>query len=129
MDYSCGNISNVYGDIVVVWKDILLEESKKSYFQELDEFLTEDSKRYTIYPETENIFRALKLTELRDVKVVLIVQYLTASGTGGKSSVGNDTCNILDRLAKAVNGKIVSRYKTFEESCKPPEIKLEKENP
>lgn len=57
------------------WKQALAEEFDKDYMRELREFLVaEKQARKTIYPPGDEIFRALDLTPLDDVKVVIIGQ-------------------------------------------------------
>lgn len=57
------------------WKDILAEERTKEYFQTILSFIeTERRAGKIVYPENEDIFNALKLTELSDVKAVIIGQ-------------------------------------------------------
>lgn len=56
------------------WDEILESEYKKDYFKELIDFLTEENKTKTIFPEKSNLFRALKLTDYDNVKVVILGQ-------------------------------------------------------
>lgn len=56
------------------WADLIEEEKKKSYFQELRLFLDEEYKNYQIYPQKKEIFNALKMTPFKDVKVVIVGQ-------------------------------------------------------
>lgn len=56
------------------WKQIIDEEREKDYFKHLHKFIDEQYKKYVIYPEKNNIFRALELTPFESVKVVLIGQ-------------------------------------------------------
>lgn len=56
------------------WDNILKEEINKPYFKELIRFLNEESKVKTIFPHKTNLFRALKLTDYNDVKVVILGQ-------------------------------------------------------
>ena len=56
------------------WDEILESEFKKDYFKELVSFLDEENKTKTIFPEKDNIFRALKLTDYDKVKVVILGQ-------------------------------------------------------
>ena len=59
----------------LTWKDVLAAEKQKPYFKAILEFLnSEYSKGNVIYPEKEDIFNALKLTDFSDVKVVIIGQ-------------------------------------------------------
>ncbi len=54
------------------WDEILKEEFKKDYFVNMEKQLEKTNK--IIYPKKENIFRALKLTDYNDVKVVILGQ-------------------------------------------------------
>lgn len=56
------------------WAALLAEEFGKAYFLELREFLTEEYKIRTVYPEKDDIFNALKNTDYDDVKVVILGQ-------------------------------------------------------
>lgn len=57
---------------MMLWKDFIEEESKESYFKELNTFL-KDTKD-TVYPPIEDRFKAYELTEYSDVKVVILGQ-------------------------------------------------------
>lgn len=55
--------------------DILLEsEFKKDYYLNLRKFLVSEYKTQTVYPDMNNIFNSLKLTDYKDVKVVILGQ-------------------------------------------------------
>ena len=56
------------------WKTVLKEEFNKSYFYALKEFVVEEKKQYTVYPEGPNIFNAFSYTPFNKVKVVIIGQ-------------------------------------------------------
>jgi len=56
------------------WDIILKEEFEKPYFKKLTDFIEEEYKNYTIYPEKDNIYNALKLTPPEKVKVVILGQ-------------------------------------------------------
>lgn len=57
------------------WKRILLPEFDKSYMRTLREFLVnEKARRKTVYPKGSEIFAALDLTPLEEVRVVVIGQ-------------------------------------------------------
>ena len=53
------------------WDDILGEEFTKEYYLRLRGFLKEEYTAHTVYPDMHDIFNALKLTDYRDVKVVI----------------------------------------------------------
>ena len=56
------------------WSEVVGEEFKKDYFQKLREFLIEEYRTKTIFPEYGDIFNALMYTGYDDVKVVIIGQ-------------------------------------------------------
>lgn len=56
------------------WDNILKEEFKKDYFKELVKFLNMENKTKTIFPKSEDLFKALKLTDYKDVNVVILGQ-------------------------------------------------------
>ncbi len=57
------------------WKEALAAEFEKPYMQRLRQFLQREKQaRKAIYPRGDHIFRALDLTPLGDVKVVIIGQ-------------------------------------------------------
>ncbi len=56
------------------WDNILADEFIKPYYLELREFLKNEYKTKTIYPDMHSIFNALKTTAYKDVKVVIIGQ-------------------------------------------------------
>ena len=56
------------------FKEIIEEESQKEYYKKLHEFVDNEYKTKTIYPQRENIFFALKNTAYEYVKVVIICQ-------------------------------------------------------
>ncbi len=56
------------------WDIILKEEYKKDYFKKLVKFLNEENKDKTIFPKKEDLFKALKLTDYKDVSVVILGQ-------------------------------------------------------
>ena len=56
------------------WDDLLKEEFEKDYYRKLREFLIEEYKSKTIYPNMYNIFEALKHTSYKDTKVLILGQ-------------------------------------------------------
>ena len=57
------------------YQEILSEEIKKDYFKKIISFLESEKKSWKIfYPEEKNIFNALKITNFKDVKVVILGQ-------------------------------------------------------
>ncbi|MCR3756358.1 MAG: uracil-DNA glycosylase [Candidatus Westeberhardia cardiocondylae] len=60
---------------ILTWRDVLSHEKKLLYFQKIFSFLNERYKLgVVIYPEKKNIFRALWLTDLMNVKIVIFGQ-------------------------------------------------------
>lgn len=56
------------------WDEILSDEFKKTYYLELREFLKEEYRNKTIYPNMNNIFEVLKHTSYKDTKVLILGQ-------------------------------------------------------
>ncbi|MDO4618266.1 MAG: uracil-DNA glycosylase [Clostridia bacterium] len=56
------------------WKELLEDEFSKDYMKDLESFLEEEYKSYTVYPERKNIYTALDLTAYKDVRVVIFGQ-------------------------------------------------------
>ncbi|MCM3162448.1 uracil-DNA glycosylase [Metabacillus litoralis] len=56
------------------WDSMLGEQFQSDYFKELLDFLCEEYEQQTIFPERENIFRALNETPYDKVKAVILGQ-------------------------------------------------------
>lgn len=56
------------------WDILLKDEWEKDYYKSLRSFLKSEYSKYTIYPDMNDIFNALKATDYRDVKVVILGQ-------------------------------------------------------
>lgn len=56
------------------WDELLKDEFEKDYYKKLRQFLVEEYKTKTIYPDKYNIFNALKLTSYKDTKIVMLGQ-------------------------------------------------------
>lgn len=52
----------------------LRDERERPYFRELEAFLDRERREHTVHPSREDTFRALELTSLRNVRVVLLGQ-------------------------------------------------------
>ena len=59
---------------MTTWNEILSEEMKKDYYQELQEFVKKRREEVRVFPEEKNVFRALELTPFESVKVVILGQ-------------------------------------------------------
>ena len=56
------------------WQSLLEEEMQKDYYLKLREFLVEEYRTKTIYPNMHDIFNALHYTSYKDTKVVILGQ-------------------------------------------------------
>lgn len=56
------------------WDSILADEFNKDYYLKLREFLKEEYRTQTVYPDMHDIFNAFKYTDYNDVKVVILGQ-------------------------------------------------------
>ena len=59
---------------MTTWNEILSEEMKKDYYQELRAFVQKRREEVSVFPEEKNVFRALELTPFESVKVVILGQ-------------------------------------------------------
>ncbi|MFA6861974.1 MAG: uracil-DNA glycosylase [Bacilli bacterium] len=56
------------------WESLLKEEKNKDYYQKLVDVITKKYLSETVYPPYQQVFNALKLTPLNEVKCVIIGQ-------------------------------------------------------
>ena len=56
------------------WKQLLRNEFKKEYIKNLENFLIQEQLKYCIYPNKNQIFKALNSIHFQKIKVVLIGQ-------------------------------------------------------
>lgn len=56
------------------WKELLKDEFEKEYFISLIDFVKKEYKEQLIYPKAKNIFKALDISAVDDIKVVIIGQ-------------------------------------------------------
>jgi len=58
----------------LTWKDFFQGLNSKHYCLDLIKFIDKERERYTIYPKRDEVLNAFKLTNYKDIKVVLIGQ-------------------------------------------------------
>lgn len=56
------------------WRPILSEEMRKPYFKELQEFVTEERRKFSVFPPEADVFSALYLTPYEKVSVFILGQ-------------------------------------------------------
>lgn len=56
------------------WRPILIAEIQKPYFQDLQRFVAEQRAQVTVFPPDEEVFAALHLTPVEQVKVLILGQ-------------------------------------------------------
>lgn len=56
------------------WNPVLRDELAKPYWNELQHFVAEERRHHTVYPPTDEVFAALHLTPLAQVKVLILGQ-------------------------------------------------------
>lgn len=64
------------GDIMIgnEWDTLLVNEYKKDYFKELEDFVINEYKTKVVYPKISEIYNAFRYTPYNDIKVVIIGQ-------------------------------------------------------
>ena len=60
--------------VPAAWKDALAEELARPSFADLQRFLEEERRRETVFPAEGDVFSALDLTPLDDVRVLILGQ-------------------------------------------------------
>lgn len=78
----------------------LWKEFNKKYVRYLQKFVKKERKKYTIYPDKEDVFRAFRLTPPQDLKCVILGQnpFHDGSADGLAFSNGGDYQNISPSL-------------------------------
>ena len=61
-------------EIPASWQKHLADERKKPYFEKLEDFVTAEQDKFTVYPPEDKIFTALELTSYDETKVLLLGQ-------------------------------------------------------
>lgn len=56
------------------WRPILIDETRKPYFKDLQRFVAEQRARVTVFPPEDEVFAALHLTPIEEVKVLILGQ-------------------------------------------------------
>lgn len=56
------------------WDDLLKDELQKPYYQKLRAILAREYQTHTVYPDMYDIFNALRATDYKDVKAVILGQ-------------------------------------------------------
>ena len=56
------------------WKEFFEEQKELDYYKKLAAFVDEEYSSNTIYPPKKNIFKAFELTDINDIKLVIIGQ-------------------------------------------------------
>ena len=75
------------------WATMLQDEIHKEYFRKIPNILKRERAFYEVYPSSEDVFRAYRLTPYEDVKVVIIGQdpyYNPEQANGLAFSVDNE---------------------------------------
>lgn len=56
------------------WASVLGDETDKSYFRDLVDFVTQERENHTVYPSEDDVFKAFERTPFEQVRVVLLGQ-------------------------------------------------------
>ncbi|XP_037337875.1 uracil DNA glycosylase a isoform X2 [Pungitius pungitius] len=56
------------------WREALSQEFAKPYFKQVMDFVSEERKRFTVYPPAEHVFTWTQTCDIREVKVVILGQ-------------------------------------------------------
>jgi uracil-DNA glycosylase len=64
----------MYKELPPSWQHVLTDELHKPYFQQLEQHIDAQRRAHRVYPQDAEVFSALQLTALSDVKVVVLGQ-------------------------------------------------------
>src|SRR5690554_718520 len=97
--------------IVNNWDNLLNFKYNKDYFKNLMEILSQEEKKYKIYPKRDEIFQAFKLTDYDKIKCVIIGQdpYYGAGQANGLAFAVNRGVKIppsLQNIYKELNSDL-----------------------
>ena len=56
------------------WRPVLIAETEKPYWKPLQQFVKEERKKYTVFPQDKEVFAALHLTPYEKVSVLILGQ-------------------------------------------------------
>ncbi len=73
-DFGQDTGGSIMGMLTGDWEEAVSDEFHKDYYRELYKFVREEYSTTTVYPPAEDIFNALHLTPLSEVKVVILGQ-------------------------------------------------------
>lgn len=104
-------VEKLYNNIKTNWKQIIEIETKKDYFNNLFNFIIEQSKTNIIYPKASEVFRAFNFFDANDTKVVIVGQdpYHSPSFANGLSFAvheGVQTPKSLQNIFKELNNDL-----------------------
>ena len=66
-------MTDIFG-IPASWQAVIGAELEQPYFQQLQQFVAAERQQHTVYPPTEDVYTALKLTPYDQVRVLLLGQ-------------------------------------------------------
>lgn len=99
------------------WFSFLHKEFEKDYMQKLSEFVLKERKNKTIYPKSEDVFKAFNLTQYSKVRICIIGQdpYINedeAHGLAFSTKKGTSTPS-LRSIEKAVREQVYNNYEHY----------------
>ncbi|MCR4610831.1 MAG: uracil-DNA glycosylase [Lachnospiraceae bacterium] len=56
------------------WKDFFEQQKGQKYYKDLMNFVDDEYSKGTVFPAKENVFKAFELTDINDIKAVIIGQ-------------------------------------------------------
>ncbi|ADL55754.1 uracil-DNA glycosylase [Gallionella capsiferriformans] len=56
------------------WRPLLIEETHKPYFGQLQQFIAEQREKHTVFPPEADVYAALHLTPIEEVRVFILGQ-------------------------------------------------------
>jgi uracil-DNA glycosylase len=98
------------------WKEFIDKEKQQDYYKRLTDLVLDDALTHTIYPPHNQVLRALRLTPLNQVTVVILGQdpYHGPNQAHGLAFSVEETCPIppsLKNIFKEINSDLSTSHK------------------
>ena len=88
------------------WGELLAPEFQKDYYLRLREFLIDEYRTHTVYPDKHDIFNALHATAYKDVKAVILGHF----GTGSVPRSGTSARTVFFGKARRAGAAVAAQH-------------------
>jgi len=79
------------------WFEFILEEINSEYFVNIAKLIAQERKGYEVYPNSNDVFKAFKLTSIDSIKVVVLGEDPWCDGSAGGLAFGTNSNNQMNK--------------------------------